>query len=62
MNEYKEFTFLGEKYFFTKLFDNTSSYSFGGRYLIDGKLVKNTAEYWHKVGFGIYRKSDNWRF
>ena len=60
MKEYKQFTFLGKRYFFTSIFDDISSYNFGGLYYVDNVLQKDTRSYWHKVAFGIYRKSNSW--
>lgn len=59
---FKEFKLLGRDFAFTYIGDNISMYSFGAKHFVDGKLVKDTSigQYWHKLCFGIYIRSDSW--
>ena len=56
------FTLFGTDFSFTRLGDHVSMYHFGCRYYEDGVLVEDTTvgQYWHRVGFGFYRRSDSW--
>ena len=58
------FTLFGREFAFTYVGDRISMYEFGAKSYINdnGNYVKDesTRRYWHKIGFGFYRRSDSW--
>ena len=58
----RKFTLFGHEYAFTHIFDDVCRYDFGGLRFDDGVLVSDTRQYWHKIGFGIYKRSNHWLF
>lgn len=50
--------------YFSHVFDNICSYQTGGIYEVyNGNVLverEDTQQYWHRICFGFYRKSEHW--
>ncbi len=60
IDRFKKFKVLGQDYAFTYVGDNICQYNFGFLYYENDILIKDTRQYWHKMIFGFYRRSESW--
>lgn len=57
------FNFMGKDLAFTYISDDVARYDFGGGYSVIGDhIIYRPSAHFHKVGLGLYRRSDSWNY